>query len=520
MPTQIRHIFLTGLPGVGKTTTILTAIDKLGREVVGGFFTREIRDENHERSGFEIVTLPSGAVNSTTGVLARLDGRQDTTVQLPNQIGRYVVNVEALEANACPALESVCGGNDNEKVKFVVLDEVGKMECLSGRFQDAIREVLNDRNTIVLGTIPTGNKVPLAAEVRERDDVLVLEVRKALSAEGTPSKNKYTRDALATKLAHVLEQILATKSAHNVIDSFFRNWLKDFLEPGQGRKLGLPASKPDPFVVQKSCGPLIADGKVFNAGKFTTVPQEHLLPPRALLLGEHGSPRPIDPRMAYNERSMWSVLDAVLEARLGSSDEAGVAGEQSVTPLSRPKHNTGHRHVRCVTARIAVWDVLATAHVRRSGKNNVSTYVGNDVVGLLRSYPSITRVVFIGEAAWRRFQKVNDKGVIVERVVCEMDDETNESKPATYIFPHLKAKAQRSKAEAKANEHNPYYKIPGEHWVKIKSKLMRRERRVAVDDRFVQVHVVRSARGGNKHDEYQDKVTQWTNALFGEKGEG
>jgi len=41
-----------------------------------------------------------------------------------------------------------------------------------------------------------------------------------------------------------------------------------------------------------------------------------------------------------------------------------------------------------------------------------------------------------------------------------------------------------------------------------------------VDDRFVQVHVVRSARGGNKHDEYQDKVTQWTNALFGEKGEG
>ena len=65
-PCTARHVFLTGQPGVGKTTLLCGAVKKLvassptnngGLPVANGFYTEECRDQQGERVGFDVVTL-------------------------------------------------------------------------------------------------------------------------------------------------------------------------------------------------------------------------------------------------------------------------------------------------------------------------------------------------------------------------------------------------------------------------------------------------------------------------------
>ena len=129
-PARVRHVFLTGFPGVGKTSTILTAIGKIQRrDVHGGFFTQEIRDSvTNTRVGFDVVTIPKGP-SSVAGPLARLVSENNPGPK----VGRYVVNLDSVERIACHALQRVFKKNSapfysDDAEKFVVIDEIGKME--------------------------------------------------------------------------------------------------------------------------------------------------------------------------------------------------------------------------------------------------------------------------------------------------------------------------------------------------------------------------------------------------------
>src|SRR5262245_27571545 len=87
------------------------------------------------------------------------------------RVGRYRVDVEALDGVAVPAI-ALRGG-----VRLVVVDEIGKMECLSRRFCDAVRETL-DTSTPVLATIAQAGG-GFIAEVRRRRDMTLLELTSA-----------------------------------------------------------------------------------------------------------------------------------------------------------------------------------------------------------------------------------------------------------------------------------------------------------------------------------------------------
>ena len=111
-----RNILYTGLPGCGKSTIIEKIVQRINRPSTG-FFTREIRDKGR-RVGFSITTL-----DGQQGILADIDIRSHI------RVGRYGVNIRDIEKIAVPSMRP-----ENDNV-ILVVDEISKMECLSGLFR-------------------------------------------------------------------------------------------------------------------------------------------------------------------------------------------------------------------------------------------------------------------------------------------------------------------------------------------------------------------------------------------------
>jgi nucleoside-triphosphatase len=119
---NLPRILLTGPPQCGKTTVVQkVAAGWPGR--AAGFYTREVRKAGI-RLGFEIVTLAGDAV-----LLSHVD------FPGPYRVGKYGVSLENFHRVALPALEVIPG------VDLIVVDEVGKMECLSARFVAAMENL-------------------------------------------------------------------------------------------------------------------------------------------------------------------------------------------------------------------------------------------------------------------------------------------------------------------------------------------------------------------------------------------
>ncbi|KAM4770673.1 cancer-related nucleoside-triphosphatase [Rhinophrynus dorsalis] len=169
-----KHVFLTGPPGVGKTTLIKKATEVLKSYgiVADGFYTEEVR-EGGRRIGFDIVTM-----TGKRGILSR------TSSDIPKgrsecRVGQYVVDLISFEQLALPALNCVpCGGGIHKMV--LVIDEIGKMELFSQSFIYAVRKTLDCADSLIFGTIPVlkGKPLPLVEEIRSRQDVKVFKITK------------------------------------------------------------------------------------------------------------------------------------------------------------------------------------------------------------------------------------------------------------------------------------------------------------------------------------------------------
>ncbi len=126
--TNPPRILLSGLPQCGKTTVVRRVVAAFPGKVAG-FYTQEVRDSG-KRVGFEIVTL-----EGKKAWLSHVD------FPGPHRVGKYGVSLKNLEEVALPALEAAPG------VELIVVDEIGKMECLSPRFVAAVE-------SLWAGTVP------------------------------------------------------------------------------------------------------------------------------------------------------------------------------------------------------------------------------------------------------------------------------------------------------------------------------------------------------------------------------
>ena len=166
------NILLTGPPGVGKTTLFMQICRRLAHHSPVGFYTREIRDEGG-RKGFALVGL-----DGREGVLSHVDLRRSP------RVGRYGVDVAGFERflGAIPFRDP--------RSRLILIDEIGKMECLSAEFRKLVADLLDAPKTVVATVALKG--AGMIAAVKKRPDVLLFSI--------TPRN----RDSLASAiLAHI-----------------------------------------------------------------------------------------------------------------------------------------------------------------------------------------------------------------------------------------------------------------------------------------------------------------------------
>jgi nucleoside-triphosphatase len=151
-----KNFLITGLPGVGKTTLVKKLFEELKHLHPAGFYTEEIREEG-QRKGFELISL-----NGKRGLLSHIH------IKSPHRVGKYKVDIEAFEnlLNEIPFF--------SPSTQLIIIDEIGKMECLSDPFKNLLKKIL-DSEKLAIATIALKGS-GLIAEIKERDDIKLFEM--------------------------------------------------------------------------------------------------------------------------------------------------------------------------------------------------------------------------------------------------------------------------------------------------------------------------------------------------------
>jgi nucleoside-triphosphatase len=153
------NLLLTGRPGIGKTTVIQKTIALLPQLRLQGFTTGEIRGPRG-REGFHATTLTGHEI-----VLAHVN------LSGPYRVSKYSVDVATFEKEIVPVLRA------EQEVDLFILDEIGKMECFSRAFRDAVEQLLAASHPL-LGTIARRGPA-FIQQIQRRPDVELIEVTMA-----------------------------------------------------------------------------------------------------------------------------------------------------------------------------------------------------------------------------------------------------------------------------------------------------------------------------------------------------
>ena len=180
---DIPKIGITGMPGVGKTDTLIKIIESLEEHgyVVQGMITEPII-EKKKHVGFYVTNWQT----KEKKVFAHID------FELKEKVGNYGVEITALEEIGVPAIENAIL---DENVNIIVIDEIGKMEMLSEKFCEMVIEALDSDKPLMV-TLHKKSRTPLLQDVRRRDDIRILEV--------TP----VNRNLLPYKIEKIMEEKL------------------------------------------------------------------------------------------------------------------------------------------------------------------------------------------------------------------------------------------------------------------------------------------------------------------------
>ncbi|MCX7910847.1 MAG: NTPase [Endomicrobia bacterium] len=151
-----KNLFITGLPGVGKTSLVIKIANENAQKI-GGFYTQEIRQEGI-RKGFKICTT-----YGQQEIFAWKNLKSDYMV------GSYGVNLSVLETIG---IFSLLEALKNKQI--ILIDEIGKMELLSEKFKKVLIECLNSPKKVLATIKFTPDE--FINTIKNRADVKVLKL--------------------------------------------------------------------------------------------------------------------------------------------------------------------------------------------------------------------------------------------------------------------------------------------------------------------------------------------------------
>ena len=157
------RIAVTGSPGIGKSTVVAKAAEKLADQPgfkIGGIQTAEIRKEG-QREGFSIRDLATGK----TGVLASVRGNGP-------RVGKSITSTwKTLKRSGLKRCNALRNALDCD---LIVIDEVGPMELKSEAFVSAVEAVL-ESDKPVLAVLHRLSSHQLAQRMRKEFEVLLVD---------------------------------------------------------------------------------------------------------------------------------------------------------------------------------------------------------------------------------------------------------------------------------------------------------------------------------------------------------
>ena len=161
-------LLLTGPAGVDRTTVLREAAEILDGWRLRGFTTERIGSD--DRRGYRSVSVGDGP----NVLIARSDDPSEPRVD------GCAVDVAAIDEIASATLRV-----DPDEVDAVLVDEIGRMTCLSSQFLDSMTDLLDTPVPVVATVAEEGNG--LIAEVKNRPEAMVWEVT-AGNRERIPSE--------------------------------------------------------------------------------------------------------------------------------------------------------------------------------------------------------------------------------------------------------------------------------------------------------------------------------------------